>query len=214
MWNFDLIHNFDFLFWNGLKKILLLYGELFSLLNSKPRLLHNRTFTTLHYYYQLDYYIFRELLYLHFFLLTDNHSIQPVIIWLFAIFHCNKTSRPAPVWRGEVSWTPGHPIVSNPREHNKPLSPYCTETKEWFKYSSRIGQPPVTWWLRQRQPGNLVARSILARPGRGGEAGRLAGQTKPAIPTATTIQDPTPTSHHHHQPLTQILLNNNQLSFK
>ena len=106
MWNFDLIHNFDFLFWNGLKKILLLYGELFSLLNSKPRLLHNRTFTTLHYYYQLDYYIFRELLYLHFFLLTDNHSIQPVIIWLFAIFHCNKTSRPS----GEERWA-GHQAI-------------------------------------------------------------------------------------------------------
>ena len=185
MWNFDLIHNFDFLFWNGLKKILLLYGELFSLLNSQLRLYiieHSLLYTT-----TLLLYIYMELLYLHSFLVPDNHSIQPVIIVLSVIFHCNKTSQP--VWG--AGHQAGHPIVSNPGEHNKPLSPYCTETKEWFKYSARIGQPPLTWRLRQRQPGNLVARSILARPGEAEQAGR---QSSPAIPTATTIE-------HHYQPL-------------
>ena len=115
MWNFDLIHNFDFLFWNGLKKILLLYGELFSLLNSKPRLLHNRTFTALHHSTSLLLYIYMELLYLHSYPVTANHSIQPVIIWLFVIFHFNKSS---PVWPGELSRTTGQAIpLSAIRDH-------------------------------------------------------------------------------------------------
>ena len=117
-----------------------------------------------------------------------------VIIWLFVYF-CKKGG----LYGGCV---PGHPIVCNTRSHNKPLSPYCTETKDWFKYSSRIGQPPVTWRLRQRQGGNLVARSILAMP---------CGEREAARQQEPPTQPPPPPSTLQHTALQNIIFRHPQV---
>ena len=66
-----------------------------------------------------------------------------------------------------------HPIVLALVENNRPLSPHCTETKDWFKYSSWYWSGPGHVTLRQRQQEIwLPDRSEPSKEGAGGSLGR------------------------------------------
>ena len=70
-----------------------------------------------------------------------------------------------------------HPIVLAPVENNRPLSPHCTETKDWFKYSSWYWSGPGHVTLRQRQQEIwLPDRSEPSKEGAGGSLGRQPGR--------------------------------------
>ena len=168
-----------------MRKFYCYLGELFSSLNSQPRLLHKRTYTTT-ILLQIKY-IYRIIIFTFF---PCNWQSFYSAGYYLIVFNISSQS-------GELARTAGQAIpLSAIRDHTiSRFHPIAQKQRTDLNIQPGLVSRPVTWWLRQRQPGNLVARSILARPGR---RGRLTGQ--PATPTATTIQ-PLQPSHHQPPPL-------------